>query len=62
VHSETSHDSNKLINDQTTLSTAGGSGVGGCGGIEESSNEALIVDCDSPGSNTPGKMLFFFIF
>lgn len=43
AHSDASHESNKFVGEPV-------------GGHDESSNEALIVDCDSPSDHdTPGK-------
>lgn len=47
VHSDVSHDSNKFVGEPI-------------GGHDESSNEALIVDCDSPSDHdAPGKLVVF---
>lgn len=47
AHSDASHESNKFVGEPV-------------GGHDESSNEALIVDCDSPSDHdAPGKWFTF---
>lgn len=47
AHSDASHESNKFVGEPV-------------GGHDESSNEALIVDCDSPSDHdAPGKLCYY---
>lgn len=47
AHSDASHESNKFVGEPV-------------GGHDESSNEALIVDCDSPSDHdAPGKFCYY---
>lgn len=51
VQSDASHESNKFTTEQVV------------GGHDESSNEALVVDCDSPSEHdAPGKLYDLILF